>query len=76
MPEDVHDAVRRRAEEEGLTLRAYLLAVIERDLALPSRAAWLRELATLEPVTGIDASRAVREAREERDHELAGRLRR
>ena len=30
MPADLHEALRRRAEDEGMTVREYLLRVIER----------------------------------------------
>jgi len=50
VPEDLHDALRRRAAEEGMTVREYLLRVIERDLSLPTMREWLARVADLEPV--------------------------
>ena len=50
VPEDVHDELRRRAEEAGITIRDYLLDLIRRDLALPSRPDWLKSLKRLTPV--------------------------
>ena len=76
VPEEVHRALRERASAEGLTLRHYVLELIRRDLALPSRTEWLREAATLEPVSGVDAARAVREALDVRESQLVERLRR
>lgn len=71
MPEDLHDALRRRASAEGMTVREYLLRVIERDLSLPTTREWLRRVADLEPVEGLDSVAAVREGRVARDEQLA-----
>jgi hypothetical protein len=71
---ELHDALRARAHAEGLTLRDYVLDLIRRDLALPGRTEWLREAAALEPVRGLDAAGAVRDARGDRDAELVERL--
>jgi hypothetical protein len=73
IPEDVHAELRRRAADEGLTLRDYVLRLIERDLALPSKAEFLRRLQALPPGPEIDGAEWVREAREERMAELAAR---
>ena len=70
MPEDLHDALRRRAKGEGMTVREYLLHVIERDLSLPTLREWLDRVSDLEPVEGLDAVTAVREGRVERDEQL------
>ena len=71
MPEDLHDALRRRAANEGMTVREYLLRVIERDLSLPTMREWLARVADLEPVEAIDVVTAIREGRVERDEQLA-----
>jgi hypothetical protein len=73
LPEDMHAELRRRAADEGLTLRDYVLRLIERDLALPSKAEFLRRLQSRPTNPGIDGAAAVREAREERMAELAAR---
>lgn len=70
VPEDLHHALRLRAAGEGMTVREYLLRVIERDLSLPTMREWLARVAELEPVEGIDAVTAVREGRVERDEQL------
>lgn len=71
VPEPLHEAVRRRAAEEGMTVSDYVLDLIEHDLALPSRREWLNRVATRQPVdvnvvTALDAARA------ERADELTG----
>lgn len=46
VPEDVKKELKRRAAQEGLSVSSYVLRLIKRELALPSRAdfaAWLRE---------------------------------
>ncbi len=70
VPADIHDALRRRAAEEGMTVREYLLRVIERDLSLPTMREWLARVADLEPMEGIDVVAAVRQGRVERDEQL------
>jgi hypothetical protein len=39
-PEELHEALRRRAVEEGMSLADYVLDLIRRDLGLPSRREW------------------------------------
>jgi len=70
VPEELHEALRRRALEQGMTLADYVLDLIRRDLGLPSRREWFERLATREPVNippgviadMIRAERAEREA--------------
>lgn len=50
VPPAVYDEVRRRASEAGMTLRDYVLDLIRRDLALPSRPEWLESLQRLKAV--------------------------
>ena len=69
VPEELHEALRRRAVQEGMTLADYVLDLIRRDLGLPSRREWLERLATREPVN-IDRDtivEALHAARAERD---------
>jgi antitoxin FitA len=71
VPEELHEALRRRAIEEGMSLADYVLDLIRRDLGLPSRREWFDRLATREPVNlppgaaaeALHAERAEREAR-------------
>lgn len=74
VPPAVHSEVRRRAVQEGMTIRDYVLKLIERDQRLPSRRDWLERVAELEPVAvSQTAAEMVREGREERDRELVER---
>lgn len=74
VPPAVHGELRRRAEQEGLTIRDYVLKLIERDQRLPSRTDWLARVAELEPVAvSQSAAEVIREAREERDEQLLAR---
>jgi antitoxin FitA len=50
VPTELHDAVRRRAAEEGMTVSDYVLGLLQRDLALPSRRAWFERLSERQPV--------------------------
>lgn len=47
VPEPVHEELRRRAAEAGVTVRDYVLNLIARDQEVPSRAQWARRLAGL-----------------------------
>jgi plasmid stability protein len=71
VPPNLHEAVRRRAAEEAMTVSDYILDLIRRDLSLPSRRAWVARLAGREPID-IDATPALDAARHERDEELSG----
>ena len=44
VPPELHEALRRRAAEEGVDLQVYVLQALQRDLATPSRRLWLRRL--------------------------------
>lgn len=75
VPPAMHGELRRRADQEGLTIRDYVLRLIARDQRLPSKADWLDRIAGLEPVAvSQSAADAIREAREERDEELIARI--
>jgi hypothetical protein len=70
----MHSELRRRADQEGLTIRDYVLRLIEKDQRLPSKRDWLDRVAGLEPVeVSQSAAELVREAREERARELDAR---
>ena len=70
VPQELHEALRRRAIQEGMSLADYVLDLIRRDLGLPSRREWFERLATREPVDisreeileALDDARAEREA--------------
>ena len=65
----VHAELRRRAKAEGLTIRDYVLRLIEHDQARPSKADWLHRVRQLAPVSG-DVAADVRTDRADRDREL------
>jgi len=70
VPEATHAELRRRAEQEGMSLRDYVLRLIRRDLDLPSVRDWLAELDELEPAldgeSSADLVAAIRRERDER----------
>ncbi len=75
VPEDVHARLKARAAAAGMSLSDYL----RREITfLASRPTWQEifdEIDRENPVaTGIDWAEAVREGREERDHELMERF--
>ena len=76
VPEELHEALRRRAIEEGMSLADYVLDLIRRDLGLPSRREWFERLATREPVSIPPGAIAehIRAARAERDAQIAAAL--
>lgn len=50
VPPELHEALRRRAAEEGVDLQVYVLQALQRDLATPARRLWLQRLQR-QPVT-------------------------
>jgi plasmid stability protein len=76
VPEELHEALRRRAIQEGMSLADYVLDLIRRDLGLPSRREWLERLATRKPV-GLEPDaivEALHAARAERAAQLDAAL--
>lgn len=69
VPERLHEEVRRRAASEGMTVSDYVLDLIQRDLAIPSRREWLERLARRQPVD-VNAEKVLERARADRDTEL------
>jgi hypothetical protein len=75
VPAELHDRLRARARLEGRNLSDYVLDVLRRDLSMPSTREWLERLEQDERVTTIsslDISKAIHEARAERDEQIAG----
>jgi plasmid stability protein len=72
LPDDVHEELRRRAAEQGLSLRDYVVRLIRRDLAMPSAKEWLAAVDE-RPRTKLARPVAdyIREDREEREAHLA-----
>jgi plasmid stability protein len=73
VPEELHEAIRSRAAEEGKTVSAYVLDLIRHDLEVPTMRAWLARLGNREPVRPFDSAAAVQDMRAEWDRELAGK---
>ena len=71
VPEHLHEAVRRRAAGEGMTVSDYVLDLIERDLAVPSRREWFDRLTTRRSAD-VPVPAALDDARAERADELIG----
>lgn len=72
VPDELFGELRSRAAQAGLTVRDYVLQLIEADQRLPTADEWLEELRTQPPValTAADVVNAVAEGRNRRDHEL------
>jgi hypothetical protein len=76
VPQELHEALRRRALEQGMTMADYVLDLIRRDLGLPSRREWFERLATREPVNlrPGEAAEAIRAERAEREAQIMAAL--
>ena len=62
---DVHRELKRRADEEHMSLQAYVSRVLDQHAARPSMKEWLRRLEELPRHPEISGADAVRESREE-----------
>jgi hypothetical protein len=76
VPQELHEALRRRALEQGMTMADYVLDLIRRDLGLPSRREWFERLATREPVNlrPGEAAEMIRAERAEREAQIMAAL--
>jgi antitoxin FitA len=71
-PEDLHARLRARAAREGRSVSGYVLATLERDLAVPSTREWLDTLGQ-DPATDVKSEeivRAIHAGRGEREEEI------
>lgn len=75
VPDNLHERLRARARAERMSLSEYVLGVLERDLLVPSPREWAERLEACEPVEA-DVVSALREARSEREAQLAAAARR
>ena len=67
VPASVHAELRRRAEAAGKTIRDYVLELIRRDLATPSREEWIAAVKCLKPLElGGSAAELIHAGREGR----------
>jgi antitoxin FitA len=73
VPEELHEAIRSRAAEEGKTVSAYVLDLIRHDLEVPTLRAWLARVGHRQPLDPFDSAASVEEMRAEWDRELAER---
>lgn len=77
LPVALREKVRRRAKRKGQTMSQYLIEVLEREHARPSLDEWIAEVLSGPPSQSrMDTAQVLREAREEREEQLAGHLRR
>ena len=73
VPDEIHESLVRRAEQRGMSLRQYTLAVLEEHCRLPTFDEWLDELQQLKPAEGtMSAVEALAEARDEDDLAVLG----
>ncbi len=79
LPDDLHARLRARAGEQHMTMRDYVLALLENDLRRPSIREWSAELARRGPLApGVDSDDVVetlRRSRSERDAHLLDAVR-
>lgn len=71
VPVELHEAVRVRAAEEGMTVSEYVLDLLRRDLAMPSQRQWVARVQSREPVD-VQAVDVLDSVRAEREDELSG----
>lgn len=79
VPDDLHDQLRRRAAEKGLTIGEYVLEAVRKELRNQELDDWLDRVAGDPPVVGLtteDNLAALDAGREEREQELTRRARR
>jgi plasmid stability protein len=64
VPDDEHEAVRRRAASAGLTVGDYVLGLIRNDLQVPLRQDWMDRVAKRGLSGPLDVAEALRQSRE------------
>lgn len=65
VPPDMHDELRRRSRERGVSVRDYVLDLLRRDQAVPTKGEWVAKLERLPPVTvETSAAELLRDERE------------
>jgi hypothetical protein len=75
VPPDLHERLRRKAEEAHVSLSAYVLRLLEREAGRPSTEEWLASLADREPVQDVDLTGLLDEVRRAQDPQLTRVLR-
>lgn len=75
VPPGLHQRLRERARERGISLSQYALSVLERDISVPSTREWLQRIAADETVHGLESGEiadAIAAGRAQRDERLLG----
>lgn len=74
VPEELHDAIRSRAAQEGKTVSEYMLDLAKRDLRKPTVQEWVARVRSgwgEEPVHGdFDTADLIRQLRKERTDQI------
>jgi antitoxin FitA len=74
VPPDVHAELKRRAARSRMSVRDYVLRLIEADQQVMPLAEWLAAIASREPTTAIDVDvdvvELIRRGREERTAQI------
>lgn len=65
LPASTHEELKRRAEEAGMSLQAYVTRVLDRHTATPSVREWLARLEELPRHVEISGAETIRAARED-----------
>lgn len=76
VPEETRRALKARAAARGESLNAYVLEVLDREVARPTVAEVLARAAARSEHTSISSAELVAAARSKRDEQLAGRAHR
>jgi plasmid stability protein len=64
VPDDLHADLKRRAAGAGISVRAYVIELIQRDLGRPTPQEWLAQVEKLERVElTVSPADLIREAR-------------
>jgi len=75
VPRELHDKLRERAGGESMTLAAYILSVLEREVAKPQTLdEWMLDRSFNGSVKGVDIAALIREGRDERTAEIERRV--
>lgn len=65
LPADTHEELKRRAQESGMSLQAYVAQVLDQHTATPSLNDWLRRLEELPRHREISGAKTIRAVRAE-----------
>lgn len=76
VPTELHDEIRRRAGVRGVTIRDYVLQLLQDDVSVMLQEEWLEEMLAREPIDlgGMTSAELVRTGRDEHEAELMQRF--